>query len=131
MTRLDKSMRNSAPVYRNNVVTFPQRHSGVNRLTAQDKKDVAEFRPQAEAAGYDALMIHVMAAADNLGTRDYVTACRTGQAWSSWGFARNGDIICSWNTLTSRDTASFSTMSEALGCILLGRGGKTASQSDN
>ena len=113
-------MRNTTPSHQGNVVPFPQRLCPSQSLTKRDKQEVADFMPYAEGAGYDALMIHIVAADEGFGARDYVSAYRTGEAWSSWGFARNGEIICSWNALTSKDSGTFETMSQALGCILTG-----------
>jgi len=113
-------MRNPTPPPGENVVPFPKRHQAANGLTKRDRQDVADLRMQACAAGFDALMIHVVLTNESGGTTDYVAAYRAGETWSSWGFARNNGVVCSWNALTSRDAGSFSSMSEALGCILLG-----------
>ena len=113
-------MRNIAQSYRRNVVPFPQRSRTANCLTQQDRQDVADLRNAAAAAGYNALMVHVVSISDDCRTTDYVAAYRTGEPWSSWGFARDGRRICSWNALTSADAGTFSSMSEALGFILLG-----------
>ncbi len=114
------TMQTPPPACRSNVVTFPQRERTANCLTKQDKQDVADLRAQADEAGYDALMIHVVLTGENAGTTDYVAAYRAGEPWSCWSFARSNGMICSWNALNSRDSGTFSSMSEALGCILLG-----------
>jgi hypothetical protein len=113
-------MRNIVNSFQGNVVPFPQRPRTANCLTQQDRQDVADLRNQAAAAGYDCLMIHVVSVSEGCRTTDYVAAYRAGEPWSSWGFARDGRRICSWNALTSVDWGIFASMSEALGSILLG-----------
>jgi hypothetical protein len=111
---------NIAAARASNVVDFPQRRRSASCLTQRDKQDVAELRTQAGAAGYDRLVIHVVVVNGTPGTTDYVAAYRAGKRWSSWGFARNGKRICSWNALNSADAGTFPSMSEALGEVLLG-----------
>jgi hypothetical protein len=107
-----------ASVDRCNIVQFPRRNAAANSLTKQDRLDVSNFREQAERAGYDALMIHVTVADECPGTIDYVAAYLPGEAWSRWGFARDGNLICAWNALTFEDLGPFASMSEAFDCVL-------------
>jgi len=118
--KMGRTKANIATARAGNVIDFPQRRRSACCLTPRDKQDVADLRLQAEAAGYDTLMIHVVVVNGLLGTTDYVAAYRAGERWSRWGFARSGKSICSWNALTSDDAGTFSSMSEALGQVLLG-----------
>ena len=102
-----------------NVVEFPRRRKSYNNLTARDRRDIIDFRSQAEAAGYRALIIHVMKADDSCGTLDFVAAYQVGEAWSTWGFARDGAVIRVWNALTLEDAGSFPNMHLALKRILV------------
>jgi hypothetical protein len=118
--KMRRAKPNIAAARASNVIQFPQRQRSAFCLTPRDRQDVAELRIRADAAGYDTLMIHVVVVDGTPGTTDYVAAYRAGERWSRWGFARSGNSICSWNALTSADAGTFSSMSEALGEVLLG-----------
>jgi hypothetical protein len=117
-----------ASVDRGNILQFPRGNAAANSLTMQDRQDVSNFREQAERAGYDALMIHTTVANECPGTIDYVAAYRPGEAWSSWGFARDGNLICAWNALNFEDLGPFASMGQALESVLKAVAGCPASR---
>jgi hypothetical protein len=111
-------MRNLAVFGGGNVIVF-RRPIAFHCLTQQDKQDVRAFRGRAEAAGYDALIVHQMSPTDEIEVLDYVSAHRAGEAWSTWGFARVADLINAWNALNCSDVGSFPSMEAALRGVLL------------
>jgi hypothetical protein len=107
------------PDARCKVLQFPCKTPAANCLTKQDKQDIRSFRGLAEAAGYDAISIHIVSNGTGQGTMDYVSSYRPDEAWSTWGFAREGDVIVAWSALTLKDVGRFSTLWEALACVLV------------
>ena len=94
-------------------------------LTAADKRDIETSAPFARALGYGRLVVHSVETADGCGADEIVSAYRAGETWSTWAFARSGDLIVAWNALTGADMGAFPDMLQAVRSVLL-RG--TASQ---
>jgi len=113
-------MTEKASICQNNIIQFPCKKPSASCLTKQDRQDASNFRVLAKEAGYDAIIVHVVSLGIGQGTMDYISVYRPEQAWSTWGFAREGNAVLAWNALTSKDAGTFATVWEALACVLVG-----------
>ena len=103
-----------------NVIAFRPKNQKIAALKSKDQRDIDAFRSRAMAAGYDRLELHALHPSEGLPVANYVSASRRGEAWSRWGFARDGDVVKAWSTLSSKDAGTFSTLLAAFECVLLG-----------
>ena len=82
--------------------------------------EMTEWQDAARLAGFDRMVIHDRDEGDALEVGNFLSVHRRGEAWSRWGFAREGAAIRAWCCLTGADVGEFATMSEALTAVLHG-----------
>jgi|GEM_PF-1586067 hypothetical protein len=89
-------------------------------LTARDRIDVTRWQDRARQCGYDRMVIHDRDALDDMDVGNFLSVYRSGEAWSRWGFVRDGAIIRSWCCLSGADVGEFESLSDSLESVLLG-----------
>ena len=116
------------PEVADSVVLFAQYASRAtvpanqSSLTSRDRMDLANMRERAELAGFDRLVVHDRDHGDASDVGDFLTVYRGGEAWSRWGFARAGNTVRAWCSLTGVDIGEFRTLREAFGAVLFNEG---------
>ncbi len=89
-------------------------------LTPTDRIVISNWRDRASSAGFDRMIVHDRDENDACEVGNFLSVYRCGQAWSRWGFARNGSRIDAWCCLTGADVGSFASLPEALEQVLDG-----------
>jgi hypothetical protein len=105
-----------------NVVSFVPKPMSDTSLTPRDLMDVARWRSHAGRLGYDRIVVHEHEQGDGADIANFVMLHRSGEAWSRWGFARDGLIVRAWCCLTGADIGEFASVSDAFVAILADRG---------
>jgi hypothetical protein len=108
-------MSSAASAHTATIIQFPVRRAADNRLTKQDRIDVAAWRSSAQIVqcGLSSKDQHD----PELG--DYISIYRGTCAWAIWGVARRGNLVSMWRCATGADVGVFATMKEALAVIPL------------
>ena len=76
------------------------------------------MRERARLEGFDRLVVHDRDNGDASEVGEFLTVYRSGEAWSRWGFARAGNAVRAWCSLTGVDVGEFRTLREAFGAVL-------------
>ncbi len=87
-------------------------------LTRDDRRDVEGCTDLARTLGYERLILHRLELSDGGTASEVVCAHRTGEAWSTWVFARSGKRIVAWSALSGADMGVFPDMAAALQAVL-------------
>jgi hypothetical protein len=95
------------------------RHHGTAPLSPLDRTDLQSCKNYVLALGYEALTVHAVDPLDGVAASELACTCRVGETWMTWVFARIDDRILAWSALTGADAGSFTSMSEAIRCVLL------------
>lgn len=96
------------------VIPFP----AMTRLTMKDRIEVLALTDAARASGYDRLVIRDRHPQDDPQVGDVLAIYRRGEAWATWGVARQGPSLHVWRCATGADFGEFRTIEEALGAIV-------------
>jgi hypothetical protein len=95
-------------------------------LTPRDRIEVTRWQERARKSGYDRMVIHDRDALDDMDVGNFLSVYRSGEAWSRWGFVRDGAIIRSWCCLSGADVGEFENLSDSLEAVLVGSAVKRA-----
>lgn len=112
------------PEVADNVIAFPLRPARRSNpaccLTPRDRMVLTAWHDKARVAGYDRMVIHERDAGDAADVGNFLSIHRNGETWSRWGFAREGEVIRAWCSISNADMGEFASLEEALVSVLTG-----------
>jgi hypothetical protein len=88
--------------------------------------ELTRWQDQARQLGYDRMVIHTRDDLDDVAVGNFLSVYRSGEAWSRWGFVRDGAIIRSWCCLSGADVGEFESLGDGLEAVLSGAAVKRA-----
>lgn len=100
------------------AASAPPRGHFCARLSPHDRIEVTRKQDLARQAGYDRMVIHDRDAGDAAEVGNFLSVYRSGEVWSRYGFARKGDSVTAWCSLTGADIGAFDTLADALQTVL-------------
>jgi len=100
------------------VIPFAPKPRAGAYLTSLDRMEINRWRDHARLSGYDRMVVHEREPGDFAEMGNILCLYREGEAWSRWVFARKGETVSAWCSVTGVDLGEFVSLAAAFQAVM-------------